>query len=102
MRPLAPGEAGEDGRGSPDGVQAGDAVHDFLGDGGAVQVVGVAADAHDLGGVREIDAVCAGDPDGAPDDPPVAVVHDGVVRVSAAFCADLAVDGVLESRAGCP
>jgi hypothetical protein len=94
---LPAGKAGEDPGGAPGGVQAGDAVHDFLGDGGSAGVVGVAADPQHLGGVRELDSAGAGDPDGAPDDPPVAVIHAGIVRRGAAVCADLVVDGSLES-----
>jgi hypothetical protein len=51
-------------------VQAGDAVHDLFGQGGSGQVVGVAADPQDLGGVREVDAVSVSGPDGAPDERP--------------------------------
>ena len=58
--PLPAGQAGEDPGGAPGGVQAGDAVHDFLGDGGSAGVVGVEADPQHLGGVRELDSAGAG------------------------------------------
>ena len=95
--PLPAGEGGQYFRGPADGVQGGDAVDDLLGRGLAVQVEGIAANAHDLGGVREIDAVGAGDPDGAADDPAVAAVGGSVVRCSAAARADLVIDGALQA-----
>ncbi|HUY50170.1 MAG TPA: hypothetical protein VMV92_31445 [Streptosporangiaceae bacterium] len=72
-------------------------MHDFLGQGGSGQVEGVAADPHDLGGVREAGAGGIGDPEGAADDPAVAVVGGDVVRGGAAIGVDLAVDGALQS-----
>ena len=96
--PLPAGEGGQHFRGPADGVQGGDAVDDLLGRDVAVQGEGIAANAHDLGGVREIDAVGASDPDGAADDPAVAAVGGSAVRGSAAARADLVIDGALQAR----
>jgi hypothetical protein len=79
-------------------VEAGDAVHDFLGQGGAVEVVGVAADPVHLVCVREVDALSIGDPDGPLDDPAVAVVDLDVTGPGAAVRGDLGVDVPLQSR----
>ena len=43
-----------------DAEQADGGVHDLFGDGRAVNVIGVAADADDLGGVREAGALACG------------------------------------------
>jgi hypothetical protein len=94
--PLAAGDAGEVGGAGPFPVQAGDGVHDFLADQGAVDVVAVAADPGDPGDVREVDALGAGDPEGAPGDPAVAVVQLGVVGLARAVLLDGAEDGFLE------
>jgi hypothetical protein len=75
--------------------QAGDGVHDFLADQGAVRVVAVAADAGGLGGVREVQAAGAGDPDGGLDDAAVAVVQLDVVRGVLARGLDQVEDGAL-------
>ncbi len=78
--------------------QAGDGVHDFLADQGAVEVVAVAADPCHLGRVREVQVPGAGDPDGAADDPAVAVVQFRVVRVAGAAVLDGVEDGTLQRR----
>ena len=72
---LAAGNAGQAGGAGPGFAEAGDGVHDFLVDQGAVDVVAVAADPGDPGGVRDVQACGIGDPDGAADDPAVAVSH---------------------------
>jgi hypothetical protein len=71
-------------------------VHDFLADQGAVGVVAVAADPGDPGDVREVQACGIGDPDGAADDPAVAVVQFGVVGLAGAAVLDGVEDGLLE------
>jgi hypothetical protein len=59
--PLAAGDPGQVSGAGLAGVQAGDGVDDFLGDQGAGGVLAVAADPHDLGGVREVSAAGIGD-----------------------------------------
>jgi hypothetical protein len=74
-------------------------VHDLLGDQDPVGVEGVAADADDLGGVREVDAAGRGGPQGAADGAAVAAVGAAVAGGGGvAFCLDLVEDGALESR----
>jgi hypothetical protein len=73
-------------------------VHDLLGDGGSVDVEGVAADADDLGGVREADAAGGDGSQRAADGAAVRAVGARVVRGGVAFCLDLVEDGALESR----
>jgi hypothetical protein len=72
-------------------------MHDLFGDGGTGDVVAVAADARGLAGVREIDVAGVGDPQGALDDPAVAVVQFYVVRLAGAVRGDLAGDGALQA-----
>ena len=95
--PVAAGRAGEDVRGAAGGVQAGDPMNDLLRQQAAVAVEGVAADAHDLGGVREINAVGAGGPDGAADYAAVAAIDGDVTGPGAAIRADLVRDGALQA-----
>jgi len=52
-------------------AQAGDGVHDLLGDQGTDGIVAVAADPDGPGDVREIHAGSIGDPRGSLDDPAV-------------------------------
>lgn len=80
--PLAAGQFREVSGACAAGVEAGDGVDDLLADQGPAGVVAVAADPRDLPDVREIDAVSAGDPEGPADDPAVAVIQFGVVRVA--------------------
>ena len=86
--PLPPGEAGRSLGGAPAGVQAGVGVDDLFGDGGSVDVEDVTADADDLGGVREADAVGGDGPQRA-DDTAVAAAGVRVVRGGGvALCLD--------------
>ena len=71
-------------------------MHDFLADQGAVEVVAVAADPGDAGDVREVQAAGIGGPDGAADDPAVAVVQFRVVRLAGAVVLEGAEDGALQ------
>jgi hypothetical protein len=73
--PLAAGDPREVGGAGTVRIEAGDGVHDFLADQGAVEVVAIAADPRDPGDMREVQAAGVGDPDGAADDPAVAVVQ---------------------------
>jgi len=59
---------------------------------------GVAADPQHVGGVREIDALGVGNPDGPPHGPAVAVIGGSVVRFGAAVRADFVKDGALQGR----
>jgi hypothetical protein len=77
-------------------AQAGDGVHDLLGEQGAGGVVAVAADPDGPGDVREIHAGGVGDPRGSPDDPAVAVIDLNVVRLARAAGLDGVVDGALQ------
>src|SRR5699024_3447457 len=77
--PLALDEVGDSAGCGSVGAEAGDGVHDFFGDEVAGQVVDVAADPGDLGGVGEGDAVGAGHPDGTLDDAAVPGVGCDVV-----------------------
>ena len=95
--PLAAGDAGQVRGPGAVCVQAGDGVHDLLGDQRAGEVVAVAADPRDLGGVREVDLVGVGGPDGALDDPAVAVVQLDVVRLARSVMLDGVVDGALQA-----
>ena len=65
-------------------------------------VVAVAADPDDLGGVREVDAVGVGDPQGPLDDPAVAVIGRDVIRSGAAAGAGPRRRRRAAGLAGCP
>ena len=94
--PLAAGDLGQVcGAGAVFG-QAGDGVHDLLGQQGAGGVVAVAADPDSPGDVREVDADSIGDPQGSSDDPAVAVVDLEVVRLARAAGLDGVVGGALQ------
>jgi hypothetical protein len=73
-------------------------VDDFLADQGAVEVVAVAADPRDALDVREVDVPGVGDPQGAADDPAVAVVQFRVVRLARAVMLDGVEDSLLQRR----
>ena len=77
-------------------------MYDFLADQGAVEVVAVAADPRDPVSMREIGAVGAGDPDGAADDPAVAVIQFRAVGLAGAVVLDRIEDGPAAVTAGCP
>jgi hypothetical protein len=61
------------------------------------EVVDIAANPGDLRGVGEVDAVGVGDPEGAFDDPAVALLDGDVVRVRPAGGLDLVEDGGLQA-----
>jgi hypothetical protein len=65
-------------------VEAGDGMNDLLADQRAAGVEAVAADPCDLPDVREVDVLRAGDPEGAADDPAVALVQFRVIGVAGA------------------
>jgi hypothetical protein len=94
--PLAAGDPREVGGAGTVRVEAGDGVHDFLADQGAV--VAVAADPRDPGDMREVQAAGIGDPYGAADDPAVAVVQFRVVRLAGAVVLDGVEDGLVRGR----
>src|SRR6185437_14052316 len=79
-------------------AEASDGVHDLLAGQRAVGVVAVAADSRDLPDVREVDVLRAGDPDGAADDPSVALVQFAVIGVAGAVPLDGTEDRALEFR----
>jgi hypothetical protein len=72
-------------------------VDDFLADEGAGDVVAVAADPRDPGGLREVQAAGAGDPQGPLNDTAVAVVEFDVVRGFPARGLDQVEDGALDA-----
>jgi hypothetical protein len=96
--PLAAGDPGKAGGAGAVRVEAGDGVDDFLADQGAVEVVAVAADPRDALDVREVDVPGVGDPQGAADDPAVAVVQFRVVRLARAVMLDGVEDSLLQRR----
>ena len=96
--PLAAGDGGEVRRAGLVRVQAGDGVDDFLADGGAGDVVAVAADPRDPGDLREVQVPGIGDPQGPLDDAAVAVVELDVVRGFPARGLDQVEDGTLDAR----
>jgi hypothetical protein len=97
--PVPVGEGRQLGGGGLGGVEAGDRVDDFLVEELAVAVKAIAADAGDLGGVREAQAGRgAGDPGRAAHDAAVAVVEFPVAGLAGAAGLDRVEDGALERR----